>query len=210
MLFDDLERGGWSKTEGIYVYIQLIHFIIQQKLTQHGKATISHYHPSCAQLRWLFRPLWTIELATPWTIQLKTLGTTDCQAPLSMGFPRQEYCCGLSFPPPGIFPTQGSNLLHLNLKKQTNKKKGLFSCLQSPAPSALPASLTGTSTLTPSPIFSPCPSLTSLLSAPQTFQGHSHLVHFLLSPPSVLNAIFKFLTNCLLPMIHISAKSSCL
>ena len=124
MLFDDLERGGWSKTEGIYVYIQLIHFIIQQKLTQHGKATISHYHPSCAQLRWLFRPLWTIELATPWTIQLKTLGTTDCQAPLSMGFPRQEYCCGLSFPPPGIFPTQGSNLLHLNLKKK--KKKGCF------------------------------------------------------------------------------------
>ena len=25
------------------------------------------------------------------------------QAPLSMGFPRQEYWIGLSFPPPGIF-----------------------------------------------------------------------------------------------------------
>ena len=35
----------------------------------------------------------------------------DCarQAPLSMGFSRQEYWSGLSFPSPGIFPTQGSN-----------------------------------------------------------------------------------------------------
>ena len=46
MFFGDL--GGWdggglggrSKREGIYVYIYLIHFIVQQKLTQHGKATI--------------------------------------------------------------------------------------------------------------------------------------------------------------------------
>ena len=40
----------------------------------------------------------------------------DCthQAPLSMGFPRQEYLSGLPLPSPGIFPTQGSNphLLH--------------------------------------------------------------------------------------------------
>ena len=37
------------------------------------------------------------------------------QAPLSMGFSRQEYWSGLPFPPPGIFQTQGSNsgLLHL-------------------------------------------------------------------------------------------------
>ena len=36
------------------------------------------------------------------------------QAPLSMGFSRQEYWSGLSCPPPEIFPTQGSNpgLLH--------------------------------------------------------------------------------------------------
>ena len=32
--------GGKSKKEGIYVYIWLIHFILQQKLTQHCKATI--------------------------------------------------------------------------------------------------------------------------------------------------------------------------
>ena len=37
------------------------------------------------------------------------------QAPLSMGFSRQEYWSGLPFPSPGIFPTQGLNqhLLHL-------------------------------------------------------------------------------------------------
>ena len=32
-------------------------------------------------------------LATPWTVA--------CQAPLSMGFSRQEYWSGLPFPPPG-------------------------------------------------------------------------------------------------------------
>ena len=32
--------GGRSKREGIQVYIQLVHFIVQQKLTQHCKATI--------------------------------------------------------------------------------------------------------------------------------------------------------------------------
>ena len=35
-------------------------------------------------------------LATPWTV--------TCQAPLSMGFPRQEYWSGLSFPTPGDLP----------------------------------------------------------------------------------------------------------
>ena len=36
---------------------------------------------------------------TPWTIV--------CQAPLSMGFPRQEYWKGLPFPPPGELPDPG-------------------------------------------------------------------------------------------------------
>ena len=40
MLCDDLDgwdgvMGGGLKREGIYVYIQLIHFVVQQKLTQH-------------------------------------------------------------------------------------------------------------------------------------------------------------------------------
>ena len=37
--------------------------------------------------------------ATPWTV--------DCQALLSMGFPRQEYWSGLPFPPPGDLPDPG-------------------------------------------------------------------------------------------------------
>ena len=40
--------------------------------------------------------------ATPWT--------AAHQAPLSMGLSRQEYCSGLPFPSPGIFPDHGSNL----------------------------------------------------------------------------------------------------
>ena len=36
---------------------------------------------------------------TPWTVA--------CQAPLSMGFPRQEYWSGLPFPSPGDVPDPG-------------------------------------------------------------------------------------------------------
>ena len=39
-----------------------------------------------------------------------TLWTVSLQAPLSMGFSRQEHWSGLPCPPPGIFPTQGLNL----------------------------------------------------------------------------------------------------
>ena len=40
--------------------------------------------------------------ATPWTVAP--------QAPLSMGFPRQEYWSGLPFPPPGDLPNPGIKL----------------------------------------------------------------------------------------------------
>ena len=33
--------------------------------------------------------------------------TATSQAHLSMGFPRQEYCSGLPFPPPGNLPNPG-------------------------------------------------------------------------------------------------------
>ena len=38
--------------------------------------------------------------ATPWTVAY--------QAPLFMGFPRQEYWCGLPFPSPGDLPNPGT------------------------------------------------------------------------------------------------------
>ena len=41
-------------------------------------------------------------LATPWTVA--------CQAPLSMGFSRQEYWSGLPFPSPGDLSNQGIEL----------------------------------------------------------------------------------------------------
>ena len=37
-----------------------------------------------------------------------TSWTVAHQAPLSMGFPRQEYWSGLSFPPPGDLPNPGT------------------------------------------------------------------------------------------------------
>ena len=43
---------------------------------------------------WLF--------ATPWTV--------TCQAPLSIGFFKEEYWSGLPFPPSGTFSTEGLNL----------------------------------------------------------------------------------------------------
>ena len=41
-------------------------------------------------------------LATPWTVA--------CQAPLCMGFSRQEYWSGLPFPSPGGLPDPGIEL----------------------------------------------------------------------------------------------------
>ena len=48
-----------------------------------------------------------------------TLGDpVDCsrQAPLSMGFPRQEYWSGVPFPSPGDLPHPGSELSSLTLQ----------------------------------------------------------------------------------------------
>ena len=42
-----------------------------------------------------------------------TLWTVVCQAPLSMGFSRQEYCSGLPFSPTGNLPDPGIELLSL-------------------------------------------------------------------------------------------------
>ena len=41
---------------------------------------------------------------------LATLWTIACQAPLSMGFSRQEYCSGLPSPSPGALPDSGIKL----------------------------------------------------------------------------------------------------
>ena len=43
-----------------------------------------------------------LTLVTPWT--------AACQAPLSIGFPRQEYWSGVPFPSPGDLPNPGIRL----------------------------------------------------------------------------------------------------
>ena len=48
---------------------------------------------------WLSRSVVSDSLPPPWTV--------GRQAPLSMGFPRQEYQSGLPFPPPGDLPHPG-------------------------------------------------------------------------------------------------------
>ena len=57
-------------------------------------------HALIAQLLQLF--------VTPWT--------AACQAPLSMGFPRQRYWSGLLFPLQGVFLNQGPNPKSLALQ----------------------------------------------------------------------------------------------
>ena len=54
------------------------------------------FPPACMYAQWLSR-VWL--LATPWT--------AAHQAPLSMGFSRQEYWSGLPFPPPGDLSDPG-------------------------------------------------------------------------------------------------------
>ena len=54
-------------------------------------------------------------LVTKLCLTFVTLCTIARQAPLSMGFSRQEYWSGLPFPSPGIFPTQGSNSCLMSL-----------------------------------------------------------------------------------------------
>ena len=51
--------------------------------------------------------LWfVVQLLSPiWLFS--TPKAVTCQAPLSMGFPRQEYWSGLPFPPPGDLPNPG-------------------------------------------------------------------------------------------------------
>ena len=48
------------------------------------------------------------------------------QAPLSMGFPRQEYWSGLSFPPPGDLPDLSDYILIMNNMRSTHGHQGLY------------------------------------------------------------------------------------
>ena len=55
-----------------------------------------------------------------------TLGTVACRAPLSIGFPRQEYWSGLPFPSPGDFPDPGISCISWTDRWNDNKSKYLL------------------------------------------------------------------------------------
>ena len=81
----------------IYLSMYTNHFAVHLKQTQYCKSTMREcvLSPfSCVQL---FVNLWTVAY----------------QAPLSMGFSRQEYWSGLSGPPPGDRPNPGIELTSL-------------------------------------------------------------------------------------------------
>ena len=67
----------------------------------HGLSLLGFFHHPFPPLTlWVCSSLGHVRLfVTPW------IGA--CQAPLSMGFSRQEYCSGLPFPSPGDLPDPG-------------------------------------------------------------------------------------------------------
>ena len=69
--------------------------IVKWKLLSHVRLFVTHELYGCGGL--VSRSYQT--LVTPWTVA--------CQAPLSMGFSRQEYWSGLPFPSPGDLPNPG-------------------------------------------------------------------------------------------------------
>ena len=86
-LFPWLASSDWFKWNFPFI-CEDINFFIFIKEVSHVCTVLS-----CFSHVWLFAPLWTVAQ----------------QAPLSMGFSRQEYWSGLPCPPPDILPTQGSN-----------------------------------------------------------------------------------------------------
>ena len=65
------------------------------------------------------------DVATPWTVAH--------QAPLSKGFPRQDYWNGLLFPPPGDLPDSGMEPTSLSLVSPEWQEDSLPLChLESP------------------------------------------------------------------------------
>ena len=111
---------------GIYVDLWMICVIVQQKTTPYCKAFVTEskiamltaWQANKSETRWWDkgRILFGSWLTKRWQVKcervkspssvwlLATLWTVAHQAPLSMGFSRQEYWSGLPFPSPGDVP----------------------------------------------------------------------------------------------------------
>ena len=122
--------------------------------------------------------------ATPWTVAH--------QAPLSMGFPRQEYWSGLPLPSPSNLPSPGIELVSPALAgrlftTEPQKKTCLMFSLQILLLLQLEA-CTFYQTLPISPTHSPCNKFCSL------FQLQFSFFSFLGSPKMTPCSIFHFLS----------------
>ena len=95
--------GGWFRRVGMYACIQLIHFAVLQKLTEHCKTPISSVHLlSCVQL-----------FATPWTAarQASLSITNSWSPPKPMSL--SQWCHPIiSSAPPALNLSQRQGLFH--------------------------------------------------------------------------------------------------
>ena len=86
------EREGMCALWEIHAWLQRGDKSLYQRLSKGIQFTIREGSWGCVLSQTL----------TPWTV--------SCQAPHPWGFSRQEYWSRLPCSPPGVFPTQGSNL----------------------------------------------------------------------------------------------------
>ena len=77
------------------IYLQWYYFVVSVHFEILGVMTLICEFGTCVHSHFSYVRLFVI------------LWTVACQAPLSMGFSRQEYCCGLPCPPPGDLPNSG-------------------------------------------------------------------------------------------------------
>ena len=107
-LENPMDRGGWEATvHGVAKsQPQLSDFTFFSFFHSRDEVTLASR--SCVSISCSVAS----DSATAWTVA--------SQAPLSMGFSRQEYCSGVPSPSPGICPTQGSNLGLLHCRRILN------------------------------------------------------------------------------------------
>ena len=101
-----------------------------------------------------------------------TLWTMACQAPLSVGFSRQEYWSGLPCPPPGDLPDP-----RIELKSPTSPELVQFS------------SVTHSCLTLCDPMIRSMPGLPVHHQLPEFTQTHVHLVSFAVQPSCPLSSI---------------------
>ena len=94
----------WSRSK---LVTQHSHYTIPPSNIVHSAQDNNLFNKICVSIR-VFKSVCMYMLsrvqlfATPWTVA--------CQAPLSIGFPRQKYWSGLPFPSPGDLPNPGIEL----------------------------------------------------------------------------------------------------